>query len=197
MAEEKNQGGPARIPEYTTDARIDAALGIFLDAADETCIVSHPDAGGPCGNGAASTVYGLPLCSRHFGEACREAHTELSVAADGVRIGLEHATLQNHTIDRALELAINSLQFPATHADCETLLIRTYPLKDELVDQRTKESTPGNGVAHAEDYWMERRLLIHRLMRIAYDARHEDLVRLLEPLREQAAAQLGYALALK
>jgi hypothetical protein len=40
-------------------------LGIRLGIEGETCVVSHPEAGGPCDREAVMTCYNRPFCEAH------------------------------------------------------------------------------------------------------------------------------------
>jgi hypothetical protein len=68
------------------------ALGIARGfAAGEDCVVSHPDAGGPCGRPATGMVWNLPFCEIHGREAEAAALEELAEDAEMALQGLEDA----------------------------------------------------------------------------------------------------------
>jgi hypothetical protein len=62
-----------------TERTVDRALGIMRALAneDQRCVVSHPDAGGPCAEPAIGTVWNLCFCRAHFAEAEAAALQEI------------------------------------------------------------------------------------------------------------------------
>jgi hypothetical protein len=175
---------------------IEQALGIQRElSGEDTCVVSHPDAGGSCGRLATVRVWNLPFCEAHGKEAELAALNELSVEFDNEIYALREAEHQRHFSSQALEhvLSLPSMKESALggiilgrdHARSHEEALRTaYP--------------PIEGRAHpdsfaGEDCWWPVHWLLCRFMRQAHEREVPLLVEQLEPLREQAAAQWAQA----
>lgn len=66
-----------------TKSVMEDALGIARGyAGEENCVVSHPDAGGPCGRPATGMVWELGFCEVHGIEAAAAALEELTEDAE-------------------------------------------------------------------------------------------------------------------
>jgi hypothetical protein len=81
----------------------------------------------------------------------------------------------------------------------KALLGRAWPFREELTDPETlgygwsrQESDEGGP---PEEWYRGSRLVIHQLMRLAFEEGESYLVEVLEHERESTAAQLAYALA--
>jgi hypothetical protein len=60
------------------------------------CVVSHPDAGGPCGRPPVGEVWGLPFCEAHGREAELAAREEMANALEGIFRGLQAVEQERH-----------------------------------------------------------------------------------------------------
>src|SRR3954452_18615350 len=92
--------GKARRGEAMTEKTVDRALGIMRALAneDQWCVVSHPDAGGPCQEPAIGTVWNLCFCRAHFVDAEAAALGEIYEDAEralGLFAGMENE--RHHT----------------------------------------------------------------------------------------------------
>jgi hypothetical protein len=95
-----------------TKGVLERALGIQRELSkpgEETCLVSHPDAGGPCERLASMQVWALPFCEFHSTEAERAALNEVSVELDGEMAGLRGAECERHL---SSSVVIEALAWP-------------------------------------------------------------------------------------
>lgn len=161
------------------------------------CFVHTPD---HCERPSTMEVYGLPMCEAH-GEECA------SLAMEEVAHDLENELMRplNDTvrgvsphIEAALRAALEGIEHD--HGPADAALLRAFPLVESKVCMGTRRYLEDpdafrNGLPPF-DMHMESRMLIHRLMRLAFEADADWLVQVLEGERETSAAQAAYALAL-
>lgn len=162
--------------------------------------------GEACGRPAAMEVYGIPLCETHGEEAASGALEEIAHDLEeelvrplnpGVRPLSPHL---EHALRRGLGI------LPEGAIDdgrAEELLLEAFPLDRGRADAESvlyAEDPDGEGRGEREsphDAFMHDRLLLHRHMRLAFEADADWLVEMLEAEREAVAAQAAYALALE
>ncbi len=178
------------------------ALGIARGfAGGEDCVVSHPDAGGPCGQPGTGLVWELPFCEVHGAEAEAAAREELSEDVEMTLQGLAGAEKARPESNRVLVHVLKQAGTPANDAhaghtrDHDEALYLAYPLIEDRADQTVtsfdyEAEYSGDGPM---DWWAETRYLLCRFMREAQGKGFSELVRELEPLRERASAQLVQA----
>ena len=180
----------------TEEQRAEHALGITrgLEGDGVRCVVSHPDVGGKCEDKAMGTVYGLPFCARHFGEARAGALAELGGAA-GDLLSAFAPSPDIPAVGEALGYMLAPVDHGPLRSDYYDLSAmdaakRAYPFREELVAPETRAFERAPGKDHPTDHWAERVGIMRRYMRIAFDAHdcRDELLAILEPLREQAVA---------
>jgi hypothetical protein len=108
----------------------------------------------------------------------------------------------NPEAERALRAASSELTALVRDSEQdEGLLVRAFPLVRERVCVGTLEyvEDPGRWRDHSPlyDTFRPSRLLIHKVMRLAYEEGEGWLAEMLEPSREDTAAQAAYALVLE
>lgn len=169
-------------------------------AKDLPCFVHHEDAGGRCEKPAAMQVYGIHLCEAHGTEARAACLSELFQDATDFleRYDNDHVPETNPAAMLALRSAVSLLLRAGNEAEDQT---------DEAV-RRAYADVPGHVMEHVkvrtrdcngEDWpnsetFRENRVVIHKLMRQAFDARETWLVETLEKERESVAAHLSAAM---
>lgn len=165
------------------------------------CVVSHPDAGGPCERPAALKVYGLAFCETHGAqaayEAVREARDDAADEAERVAGFFEQTHFQNELALDAMRSTARLFRGGGSHdSDERDRLIReAYPLIEERVDAETRDWAPGNFTQDPPvDRWGEALWMVHAFMRMAWSRSWVGLEEELEFLRERCAAQLSFAL---
>ena len=168
------------------------------------CVVGLHSSLEKCGRDATMEVYGLSFCEIHGAECKAGALEELYFdAAQEVQRPLNlHITRMNPEAERVLRAATDELNALVRDAEQdEELLLRAFPLVRERVCAGTLEyvEDPDSWRDHSPPYDTHRsvRLLIHKVMRLAYGEGVGGLVESLEPDRESVAAQAAYALALE
>ena len=180
------------------------AEGIVRELAPDTerlCWVKLPESGDRCPAKAALAVYGLPFCEVHGAEARAGALAELYFDAEQFLEGLEAPDIPEVNAEalkaiRQGAAALNAKLHVVEGEEEERALKRAYPLIPDLVDPETREFdyAERRGEEPPEDWYRRPRLLLCKLMRLAYRERAAYVVEALEPLRESASAQLAYAL---
>ncbi len=186
---------------------MERALGIARgwcgggEAGGEDCVVSHPDAGGPCGRPGTGMVWNLSFCEVHGAEAEAAALAELTEDAEiemqALR-GAENGRPGSNLVSlRALEEAgtLNSAARSGCEKDHQKALYLAYPLIEGRADPTVTtfdydSEYSGDGPV---EWWADTRYLLCRFMREAQGEGLPELVRELEPLRERASAQLVQA----
>src|SRR4051812_237657 len=143
--------------ERAAECATEGALGIMRALAGENwCLVSHPDASGPCGELAIGTVWNLRFC---------RGHQRAFYRRDAVRYDSGH--------QEALRAAYPPLE---GHTDPDTL---AFDYEDDCA------GTP-------VDWWWESHWLLCKFMRQTQERGVSELIKMLEPLRERAAAQVVF-----
>jgi hypothetical protein len=179
--------GYAEYPPITTE---EEERGVENPA----CIVSHPDAGGPCGEPAALEVWSLPFCERHGAEAktaaleelTEDAELELQILSDAEH----HRHLSNKALTSFLEAASPDVGSLADHVEAHRETVRrAYPPIEGRTDPETLAHDYDGSGDGPPDWWTEARWLLCKFMRQAHERHSPELVAMLEPLRERAAAQ--------
>jgi hypothetical protein len=167
-----------------TKSEMKMNLGIARGfAGGEDCVVSHADAGGPCGRPGNRMVWELAFCEVHGAEAEAAALAEITEDAE---IELQ-----------ALRGAENSRLDP--ERDHEKALLLAYPLIEGRADPTVTnfnyeaKYSGDRPVDGPVDWWAETRYLLCQFMREANGQGLPELVRELEALRERASAQLVQA----
>ncbi len=186
---------------------MERALGIARGwcGGGEDCVVSHPDAGGPCGRPGTGMVWNLPFCEVHGREAEAAALEELAEDAEMALQGLEDAEKGRANPNPVVVRALRNVQVPVTDArsgyshNQDEALRTAYPIIEGRANPDTlafdyeaeySGDEPGDGPV---DWWADTRYLLCRFMREAQGKGLPELVRELEPLRERASAQLVQA----
>ncbi len=155
------------------------------------CFVAHPDAGGPCGEPATTTAYGLDFCERHGREvnlgALLDEQNELDAFFAGFR-GFPSPVARAFARLDATERV--------SDGDYWRALARAYPdppedLRERIAEWEASEEPGYQGVV---DSLLDTLATLFKIMRTAHDARETWLVEVLEPLRESTAAEAAYAL---
>jgi hypothetical protein len=163
------------------------------------CFVHHPDAGGLCERPAIIEVYGLAFCEIHGAEVKAGALAELfqDATEELERPNNPHVPELNPAALLARRSSVSLLTKACVEAETEgaEAMRRAYPLIPERVcgetvaffkNKQIEEPLPG-------DVYQDARFLLHRFMRLAYDAKHTWLVEVLEGERESVAAQAAFA----
>lgn len=162
------------------------------------CVVSHPDAGGECHEPAVLEVWSLPFCARHGAEAKAGALEELAEDAENVLGTLVEAERARHATNLDLVRVLERAEIPGlalrdlgqTH---DQALREAYPPLIGRVDSETTRYEYDWEGPGPYDWWTQTRGLLCKFMRQAHDGHHPELVEMLEPLRERAAAQQVHA----
>jgi hypothetical protein len=163
---------------------------------------------GACEQPSVMEVYGLYFCKVH-GEECAAGVME-EIAYD-LEQELErpinpHLRSLSPHLEAALHRGFGVLPEGEAHADRERadgLLLAAWPLDRGRTDTETlayvQEPEPMGLRDHDPPYdsFLMDRMLVHRLMRLAFEEDASWLVEALEPEREQVSAQAAYALALQ
>jgi len=156
------------------------------------CAVSHPDAGGPCGEGAVGEVWSLPFCEAHWSEARLSVAQELAHDADRelravVAAEEERWPQKAHVIEAVRGASVPGFDFEP--AEMERIRLAAYPPDDTRTDPDTLRFDYDDYGAGPLDWWAEAREYVCRWMREAHEAGQPPLVEALEPLRERCTAQ--------
>jgi hypothetical protein len=163
------------------------------------CVVSHPDAGGACGEPAVMEVWGLPFCRRHGEEAKLAAFDEMTISLDGIFGGL--ATAERERYDRNISatemLDDMACSLRIDTPDLEEAMVAAYP-PEELEDATDADTlrfdyTERGLMDGPYDWWSEAQLLSCRFMRQAHDRGLSGLLKDLEYARERATVQRALA----
>lgn len=150
-------------------------------------------------------VYGLPFCEEHGAEATAGALGELYQDASDFLEQLDnpHVPAPNAEVEGAFRAAMGDLEARrAEHEDAEAAALRRAYLE---IPERVCSATvdfgyrygPGNTYGPRDqptEAFQEARRLTHKLMRLAYEEEADWLVEILEYEREEASAQLAFAL---
>ncbi len=163
------------------------------------CVVSHPDAGGPCGRPAVGEVWGLSFCELHGREAEMSAKEEIAYATDTELQILADSELErpatNHYVLEILQAAKVPYEVDyAAHAEAR---LAAYP-PDELEAHTDRDTLrfdydrdyAGDGPV---DWWSDGVIALCRFLREAHDRGLPGLVADLEYLRERATVQVVLA----
>ena len=180
-------------------------LGVYSDRNPREdgrpfCSVSHPAAGGVCGESATVEVWALPFCEIHGAEAEAAALAEMwedacksaEAAVQGGREAWRKNAALLYTLRRAEHEAQGNEQNRAS--DHEDAMQAAYADADEAhTDSDTLQYNGDPFAGSPVDWWRETRLAVCKAMREAYEGglcHAEDL----EPLREYATVQEVIAL---
>jgi hypothetical protein len=165
------------------------------------CIVSHPDAGGPCQRAAIGEVWSLPFCASHGREAELAAADEMASSLEGIFAGL--VAVEQERRDRnemALRIIKEAAKPPSEAAPSEAAdilaheeaIATAYP-PEELEANTDPETLRYDyeqmGMDTPHDWWCEAQIMACRFMRQAHDQGLAGLVRDLEYVRERATVQ--------
>ncbi len=159
------------------------------------CSVAHPDAGGPCSEPFAVSVYGLNFCEAHglqakLGAALEEAH-EVQVFAERFR---DRGT--NSPVEKALRTLAGREERTVSDEEHWDALLRAYGNAPADVRGRVAEmeADENPGRMSVLDDFLDTLYTLHKLQRIAYQEWQTYLVEILERERESVAAQAAVAL---
>ena len=162
------------------------------------CVVSHPDAGGPCRREAIGEVWSLPFCKVHGREAELAAQDEMATSLEGIFTGLGAVERERH--DRNEEV-LRIIKEAATTPGSDTLahvkaIAAAYP--PEELEANTDPDTlrydyGGTGMDNPHDWWCEAQLMVCRFMRQAHDRGLAGLLTDPEYARERATVQRALA----
>ncbi|WP_119067714.1 hypothetical protein [Rubrobacter indicoceani] len=164
------------------------------------CCVRHAHAGGQCKRAASMRVYELAFCEVHGEEARIGALSELydDAATTIERVDNPHAPLENaeagHLLSSVVEM-LNERCIELGQSEDEALL-RAYPVISERVCTETQayDYDVVNEAPYPEDVHMNVRRELHGLMRRAYEKGLIATLETLEEDREEASAQVAFAL---
>ncbi len=175
------------------------------------CVGEHYD--GPvrmmpraCERTAVMQVYGLSMCEAHGAEAAAGALLEIAYDLENElqRPMNDHVKRLSPHMEAALRRGFEVLPDEAgDYKTAEPALLEAFPLEQGVVDTATRlyveKRDPEEPAGYAPPYddFMDDRLLLCRLMRLAFEAGADWLVETLEPEREKVSAQAAYALALE
>jgi hypothetical protein len=170
---------------------------------DQRCVVSHPDAGGPCGEPAIGTVWNLCFCRAHFAEAEAAALEEIYEDAERALELLASLENERHLTNRVLACLLEErsgecLDTATTkmrrrhEGDHKEALRQTFPIVEGRIDPDTLAFDYERDYAEIcpVDWWWESHWLLTRFMRLSQERGCSELIKMLEPLRERAAAQI-------
>ena len=161
-----------------------------------------------CGRPAVMEVYGISMCEAHGEEAAAGALEEIAYDLEQELqrpMNPEIRSLSPH-LEHALGLGFGALAGDADTSGYrrkDAALLTAFPLDRSRVTSETlsyiedRDGGPGAGYEHPLDTFMHARLLLHRHMRLAFEAEADWLVQVLEREREGVATQAAYALALE
>ncbi len=164
--------------------------------------------GDSCDRPAVMEVYAIPMCQAHGEEAASGALEEIAYDLEQELerpMNPQVRPLSPH-LRRALNYAPLSLSEEVRHttgAERYEDLLRAFPLERDRTDGATLayvEDPDAGGRGRQDppfDAFMTDRVLLHRHMRLAFEAGAHWLVEVLEGEREGVAAQAAYALALE
>jgi len=185
----------------TQERTIDRALGIMRGLAKEdACVVSHPDAGGPCTEPAIGTVWNLSFCRAHFAEAEAAACEEILEDAERAVELLAEMENGGHLTNPVLAGFLDRgsiAKMRSNHGSVHKEALReAYPITwagtidpDTLAYDYESERAEAGPV----DWWWEMHWLLCKFMRQALERGAIELIKMLEPLRERACAQVVLA----
>ena len=220
MNDERHDGGEAEFPvgswEHPDPAGIvrrgEAATRVRRTAEkfgqeSQVCFVGSKP-GVACDRPAVMEVYGIPMCEAHGEEAAAGALEEISydLEVELQRPMNPHLPNLSPHFEAALRHGFEALGEEIADTDYERrdeTLLRAFPLDRERADAETlayveEADAHGHGTHHPPyDTFMGARLLVCRLMRLAFEKDADWLVGALEVERENAARQAAYALALE
>lgn len=156
------------------------------------CVVSHPDAGGPCGEGAVGEVWSLPFCEAHWSQARLSVEQELAhdtgreleavVAAEK-----ERWPQKKHLIVAVLGAPVPGFDFEPD--EVERVRLAAYPPDDTRTDPDTLGFDYEDYGHGPPEWWAEAREYVCRWMREACEAGQPPLLEALEYLRERCTVQ--------
>jgi hypothetical protein len=163
------------------------------------CWVRVETAGGPCKKPSVVRVYGLPFCEAHGEEAKSGDLEELYVGAVFALENMEGTFTRaiNPKVLNALRAARLELGTIGNDMDTDIEALTTaYPFREDLMDEAFKDFDYAQTGPAPEDWSRRQRLVIHKLMRMAFEEEEEAdyLLADLEKHREHVAAQLAYVL---
>ncbi len=160
------------------------------------CVVSHPDAGGPCPRPAIGEVWGLPFCELHGKEAELAAKFEIEETTSRELQVLADAEYERFTTNDYLLGVLKAARAPfdVDPYIYDAAAASAYP-PDELEDHMDpgtagfnyERDYPGDGPV---DWWNEAWMLLCRFMREADDRGLLTTLPELEALRERAVVQM-------
>ncbi len=154
-----------------------------------------------CDRGSVMEVYGLPMCEAHGEEAAAMALEEIYNDLEnelGRPMNRAVRALSPH-LSAALSLGFGVLEGDHTGTGgADAALLEAFPLRREEVCVSILHYLEAPDRDHEPPYeaFMDDRMLVHRLMRLAFEQNADWLVETLEKERVQVAAQAAYALAL-
>ena len=161
-----------------------------------------------CDRPAVMEVYGIPMCEAHGEEAAAGALEEIAYDLEQEiqrPMNPEIRSLSPH-LEHALGFGIRALTGYADTPDyrrADAALLAAFPLDRSRVTSETlsyiedPDGGPGAEYEHPLDTFMSARMLLHRHMRLAFEAEADWLVEVLERKREDLATQVAYAVALE
>ncbi len=200
MTQENTNGRAlAGVPDPAGIVRRGDEVGFRGHVEAMGCFVS---AHARCETAATMEVYGLPMCPAHGEEAAALAMEELVHDLENELLRPLNDSVRDLSphIEDAIRRGMDGI--PAhDHKPADAALLEAFPLVQQgrvcngtLAFQRDPDAWAGYGTPF--DMHQEARMLLHRLMRLAFEADADWLVQVLEGEREAAAEQAAYALAL-
>ena len=159
------------------------------------CVVSHPDAGGPCPRPAVGEVWGVPFCGPHGLEAEYSALSEIRQTTGDALDGFAELHVCGWPQNRHVLAAIGTATLPGARGDAlehEDLIREAYAPDPARTDVDTLAfdydgAGPWDGPT---DWWGAAVLLAARCVRQADELGLSGLRDDYERARERAAVQL-------
>ncbi len=160
------------------------------------CVVSHPDAGGPCQREAIGEVWSLPFCELHGREAELAAAEEMGSSLEGIFAGLVAIEQERHDRnEKAVRIIKEAVKTSSEAADTLAhagAIAAAYP-PGELAANTDPDTLRYDyarmGMDNPHDWWCEAQIMVCRFMRQAHDRGLAGLLTDLEYARERATVQ--------
>ena len=159
------------------------------------CSVAHPDAGGPCFEPFAASVYGLNFCEAHGLQAALGAALEEQLEVDTFLERFRDRGT-NSPVEKALRTALMHSGKTVSDQEHWEALLRAYgnaPANVRgMVAEMESDEDPGR--MSVLDDLLDTLHTLHKLQRVAYEEWQTYLVETLQREREHVAACAAVAL---
>jgi hypothetical protein len=168
-----------------------------------TCWVGKGLDGPRCERPAVMEVYGIAMCEPHGEEAAAGALEEIAhdLEQELPRLMNPYVRALSPHLEAALRHGSEVLDGADVEERSDSRLLAAYPLDRSRTCTETLAYAEDPGLYREPvdtpvDVYLSARILLHRLMRLAFEADATWLVEKLEWERESVAEQAAYALAL-